>query len=347
MGKRKRIAKQGFKTKTEARQYATKIETEYDKGNGLAISNNILMKDFINEWFVDYKSSHLAITTRASYIGRIDKHIIPFLGDFKLSQINHRVIQRFYNNLINVHKLKPSSAKKIFDILIGCFKYAKKQRLIFEMPTDIEKIKSEKPKIEVWSKKDIDFFLNSIEGTYLYTPILITILTGVRVAELCGLKWRDVNLDKGYIEINNQVIRDTVGKRLILSDVLKTSTSYRKITIPQFLVDHLQEIKDKYSLLEDEFVIKDSNDKMCNPRNISMQFTKTVARHPKLTQISFHGLRHSHATLLIFNKENIKVVSERLGHKDISITLNTYTHIMDDMRSETATLLETIFHPIS
>ena len=100
---------------------------------------------------------------------------------------------------------------------------------------------------------------------------------------------------------------------------------------------------------------------MCNPRNLSMNFTKTVAKYKKsieelkhenkkipqnymkLKQISFHGLRHTHATLLIFNGENIKVVSERLGHSNIGITLNTYTHVMNDMKNNTATLLNDLF----
>lgn len=101
---------------------------------------------------------------------------------------------------------------------------------------------------------------------------------------------------------------------------------------------------------------------MCNPHSLTMNFTNAVSKYKysfddlkeskqkkyinnymQLSQISFHGLRHTHATLLIFNGENIKVVSERLGHKNIIITLDTYTHIMDDMKNNTADLLDDIF----
>ena len=85
---------------------------------------------------------------------------------------------------------------------------------------------------------------------------------------------------------------------------------------------------------------------MCNPRNISMEFTKKVAKYPNINQISIHSLRHTHSTLLIFNGENIKVISDRLGHKDISITLNTYTHIMDNMKKDTAKLIDNIFNTL-
>lgn len=83
---------------------------------------------------------------------------------------------------------------------------------------------------------------------------------------------------------------------------------------------------------------------MCNPRNISMDFTKNVNKYKdKLPQISIHGLRHIHATLLILNGENIKIVSDRLGHNDITTTLNTYTHIMEEMKDNMAELLDSLF----
>jgi len=86
---------------------------------------------------------------------------------------------------------------------------------------------------------------------------------------------------------------------------------------------------------------------MATPRNVSMEFTKKVSKYENLKQISFHSLRHPHATLLIFNGENIKAVSDRLGHKDISVTLNTYTHVMEGMRKDTTKLLDTLFDTIN
>ena len=168
-------------------------------------------------------------------------------------------------------------------------------------------------------------------------------MTGVRVGELCGIRWCDVDLKNGYISINNQVIQDKTSKELILSSILKTSTSKRSISIPKILIDNLELIRRQVSPTENDFVILSRQNTMCNPRNISMEFTKKVAKYPDIKQISIHSLRHTHATLLIFNGENIKVISDRLGHKDISITLNTYTHIMEGMKKDTAKLLDNIF----
>ena len=363
-GKRKRIIKQGFRTKGDAEKFATEILNKKNLGYSLTTTTNILFKDFINQWFDEYKSKTLSINTKTNYKSRINNHIIPYLGNLKLSQINNITIQNFYNNLIGSNNagLKPASAKKVIEILNGCFKYASKNKLISFIPTDIEKLKCEKPQIEFWTKDEIDFYLKTIKNTYLYTPIFIEILTGLRIGELCGLRWCDIDFNEGYLYVNNQVILNRETKELVLSNVLKTSTANRSISIPNILINYLKELKSKLNANEYDFIIKSRDNKICNPRNLSMNFTKSINKYTKsleekkkesskydsknymqLKQISFHSLRHTHATLLIFNGENIKVVSDRLGHKDISVTLNTYTHIMEDMKKGTASLLDSIF----
>ncbi|AQR98151.1 transposase [Clostridium saccharoperbutylacetonicum] len=268
------------------------------------------------------------------------------------------MVQDFYNSLINDGQ-KPSSAKKVLETLGNCLRYAQKNKLIYSVPVDIERVAIEKPRVEFWSKNEVDFFLNEMKDDYLYTPILITVLTGLRIGELCGLRWCDIDFDNKYLSVRNQVINDKVSKSLLFTDKLKTLTSYRKITIPKILINHLKSIKG--NVLDTDFIILTREGEMCNPRNLSMNFTKKVSKYKlsledfekgnngdtinyiQLEQITFHALRHTHATLLIFKGENIKVVSERLGHKSITETLDTYTHIMEDMKNNTADLLDDMF----
>lgn len=334
------------------------IVNKKNKGFIAPTEGNTLFKDYINKWFDEYKSKHISINTRINYRSRIDTHIIPKLSSYKLNKITNAIIQDFYNDLIG-EGMKPSSVKKIMETINGVFKYAQKSKLIYSLPTDIERQPMNKTKVEYWVQEEIDFYLNEIIGKYLHTPILIEIFTGLRVGELCGLRWGDIDLDNKYLMVNNQVIYDRELKILVFSEILKTDTSHRQITLPQILIDHLKSIKGNAA--ETDFVVLSREGTMCNPRNLSMNFTKSIYKYresiedmkknnkkiPKnymqLKQISFHALRHTHATLLIFNGENIKVISERLGHKNISTTLDTYTHVMEDMKNNTADLLDSIF----
>lgn len=355
-GKRQRVIKQGFKTKKDAELFATETLNKRNRGYISPATRNMLFKDYITKWFNEYKIYQITINTRNDYLSRMNTHIIPMLGDYKLSELTTPIIQDFYNKLISEKNMRPVSAKKVFDMVNSCLKYAKKNKLIYELPTDIEKQKIDKPKVEYWSQEEVNYFLNSIKGTYLYTPIFIDVLTGLRIGELCGLRWCDVDLDNKVLTVNHQLIHDKRLKVLMLGD-LKTTSSHRTITLPNVLVEYLKDLKTTRKANDNDYVVLDRNDYKYTPRNLSMNFTKKVRKfalpkeeyqgpisnYMQLKQISFHGLRHTHATLLIANGENVKVVSERLGHTDIRMTLNTYTHILENMKNETANLLDKIF----
>ena len=93
----------------------------------------------------------------------------------------------------------------------NCLRYAQKNKLIYTVPIDIERVAIEKPKIEFWHKNEFDFFLNEIKDNYLYTPIIIALLTGLRIGELCGLRWCDINFDNRYLTVKHQVINDKIN----------------------------------------------------------------------------------------------------------------------------------------
>ncbi len=347
-GKQVKIRKQGFKTKKEAKEW---LMTEIEKyRNGFTPSNgNILFKDYITSWFNDFKSISLAYNTRANYISRINTYIIPYFGQYKLNEINNQLVQNFYNNLIK-QGLKPSSVKKIIEILSGVFKYAYKNKLIYNIPLDISRQPLDKPKLEVWTKQEVDYFLDKIKDSYLYLPVFMEVLIGTRPAELCAIKWSDIDFINNKVSINKQVIVNRENSILYLTDTLKTTTSHRVITIPPILTYYLKEVKSEREADDNDFIIKElsSENKMCNPNNLNANFTSKInslnkSNTGKLSYISFNGLRHTHATLLVQNGENIKTISKRLGHKDINTTLKYYTHVTAEMENNTATLLNNIF----
>ncbi|MDU4478582.1 site-specific integrase [Clostridium sp.] len=362
-GKRMRKFKGGFKTKKEAIAYVNSLSV--DISNGLnVIDNKVLLKDFIISWYTDYKIKTISLNTQTNYESRINNYIIPQLGNISLDKLTTATVQQFYNGLIN-KGLKPNSCKKIIETLSGCLKYAKKLKLINYLPTDIEKISQESKKVIAWDDNQLKFFLRQIKDTNLYLPALIISLTGLRIGEMCGLRWNNVDLNEGVIYIREQVIIDKTNHKLIHTEILKTNTAFRSISIPPLLIDVLS----KHKLEQPEnnikgFVILDKENNMCNPRNVSMDFTKKVAKYKdtledkikkskkevtnymQLPQISIHGLRHTHATILLLKGENIKVISERLGHKSTKITWDTYSHVLPSMKKQTADLLDDVFNDL-
>lgn len=360
-GKKKRIKKQGFKLKSDAEKFVTETLQKRNEGY-LNLKSKRSFKDIFTEWYEVYKKPKLSVHSQDYYTRTMNNHLIPYFGQYKLDEIDNLLVQQFYNSLIKEKKLKPSSALKIYTFLVTFFKYAKSNKLIYDLPTNIEKFKVENSKMNCWNKTEVDFFLKKINKSSLYKPVFIVLLTGLRCGELCGLRWCDIDLDKSIMEVNNQAIYDSQTKELFLSSTLKTPSSKRIIFMPKILLNYLRKIKEDEAPSSKDFVIQNKNGQMENPHTLSMRFTRAVRKfkdnfedkkkkeplineheYMMLNQITFHGLRHTHATLLLAHKENVKVVSERLGHKGIDMTLNIYTHILDEMRAKSAETLDNIF----
>lgn len=360
-GKKKRIKKQGFKLKSDAEKFVTETLQKRNEGY-LLIDNKVSFKQIFSEWYEHCKRPTLSIHSDDFYTRSTNNHILPYFGTYRLNEINNLLVQKFYNNLIYNKNLKPSTAKKIVGFLGVFFKYAKKQKLILELPTDIEKVKYTNTKINCWNKEEVDFFLNKVKGSNIFRPVFIDLFTGLRIGELCGVRWCDIDLDKALLTVRNQAVYSSRDKKLFLISTLKTISSNRTIILPQILVDYLYKIKEEEAPSPQDFIIVNKNYEMENPHCLSMRFSRAVRKfkdsfeekkekdptineedYMQLNQISFHGLRHTHATLLLAYGENVKVVSERLGHKSINITLSTYTHVLNKMRTNSAKILDSIF----
>lgn len=353
-GKRKRITKEGFKSKKEAKAWAIVKENEL-LNNIIPSNNKILLKDFIMDWYNNHIcNSNFALNTLTNYKVRIETHIIPYMGNMQLGKIQVMDVQNFYYSLIK-SGMKPGSAKRVILVLRKSLNYAKKMNIINNVPCDIEYIKDIKEnKLKVWTEEQLLYFLNEIKDSYLYFPVLLAAFTGMRIGELCGLRYANVNLNDLRIRICEQTLNDKINKSLIHTHMLKTSKSNREITIPKFLSEAIK-LSDNFGNDINDFVVVNRDGGMCNPRNLSMDFTKKVEKYSKpisdnspegyiqLPKISFHDLRHTHATILLLHGENIKVISERLGHESVKITLDTYSHVLPSMEEHTSLLLETLF----
>jgi integrase len=253
---------------------------------------------------------------------------------------------QFYENLqeegIRADKKEGGLSAKTIQhhhrLLSVMFSHAVDWKMISENPAKIVK----PPKVE---QKDIEFYdeeqimklidvLNNAPVKYMLM-VMVAIFTGIRRGELMGLTWDDVIFDDKTISINkaSQYIR----RKGISMKAPKTKFSKRKIMIPDFLIDLLKayktiqqedrlKIETIYEKYEHKgFVFAQDNGKPMHPDTISQWFAEFIKKN-NLPHITFHGLRHSHATILLANNTDIVSVSRRLGHEKASTTINIYGH---------------------
>ncbi len=157
--------------------------------------------------------------------------------------------------------------------------------------------------------------------------IIYDTTSGMRIGEICALKWEDIDVDNGLIKVNRTiqriyVIEGDVRKTELLIDTPKTRNSIREIPMTKDLIRIIKPIK---KIVNSEFFVLTNEAKPTEPRTYR-SFYKNLMRHLEIPEMKFHGLRHSFATRCIESKADVKTVSVLLGHSNISTTLNLYVH---------------------
>ena len=339
-------------TKKEAQIALAQFVTEVQ--SGLVIEGKSLkFSEFVEIWKRDYGKKELAPSTYERYLGMLEKRILPYFGRFYLNKIKPTDIMKFYdmlekdtqysrkNNKHNVKTLKPLSGKTILEhhrLLRAMLHKAVYWQLLVANPCErVQPPKARKPKRKFYDEKQTQFLvenLNKLDEEFIKykTAIMLTIFTGVRLGELMGLEWKDIDFEHQIISVNrsSQYLTD----KGVFTKTPKTESSIRDIGIPDFIVSLLKEYSLWYNRQKrlygelwfnsDRLFVQD-NGKPMHPDTISKWFVKYVEKIG-LPVINFHGLRHTNATLLIGENIDPAVVAARLGHAQISTTYNFYVH---------------------
>lgn len=339
-------------TKKDAKVELAKFVAEVEKGNVIE-SNSITFKEFTEIWKRNYGSKELAPTTYARYLAILKTRILPYFGKFKLDKIKPTDIMKFYDMLesdTQIKRLKnnkgerlkkPLSRKTILEhhrLLRAMLHKAVYWQLIVNNPAErVQPPKVHKPKRRYYDDEQCKFLLENLEqlnadNIKYKVAIIITVFTGVRLGELMGLEWDDIDFRNGIISINKA--SQYLSEKGIFTKDPKTESSVREVAIPTFVISLLEEYKlwyEKQKSLYGELWVNSNrlfvqaDGKPMHPDTISKWFVKFVG-NIGLPVINFHGLRHTNATLLISQNIDIAVVAARLGHAQITTTLNFYVH---------------------
>jgi integrase len=268
-------------------------------------------------------------------------HIKPSLGGVKLSKLTDFHIEQFYAGLEKAGV--GSTTRKMCSMILGkALRRAVKLKLISASPaTDVSKPRREQKEIQFLDDAQIRAFLQAARSHRLSALFTLAVATGARQGELLGLRWSDVDFDKGTISIARTLTQ--VGGEYALKET-KSKASRRTITLPAFAV---QALREHQALMLREGNI--SNPVFCSrPGNFIgrvwlLRMLRPILRKASLPEITFHALRHTHATSLLASGHSIKAVAARLGHSDVKVTLSVYAHVLSTDDAKLAARLDQMF----
>jgi len=333
-------------TKKDAERELNKVLHDINSGSYIEPSK-MAFSTYLDRWIKDYAKSNVTPKTLERYEGIIKKHLKPKLGHHPLSKLKPLHIQSFYTdclesgNLKNQMGLSKRTVLHFHRLINAALKQAIRWELLVRNPADgVTPPKPDRKEMNALSQSETATLLKSLEGHHLHMPTLIAVTTGMRRGEISALKWQDVDLENKTIYVRSS-LEQTKGKLRFKEP--KTKKSKRNIPLAALTVDALkthkkEQAKQRLALGP----VFSNNDLVCPkeggsplpPDTLSTRFSAFMRTCNNIKRIRFHDLRHTHATTLLMRGVNVKVVSERLGHSSVSITLDTYGHVMPGIQED-------------
>lgn len=327
-GKQKRHHKRGFLTKKQAVEYEAEFLTLKRK------DLDVYFKDFIEIYFHD-KENELKQRSIKNKRHMIEKHIIPYFSNKRINQIQSKDIINWQKEM-NKKGYKQTYLRMIQNQLSAIFNHAERVYSLKENPC--KKVKkmgvADADEMNFWKVEEFEKFLEFVpKKGYYYTIYMLLFWTGMRLGECLALTKEDINFDENQIKINKTFHREN-GKDVITTP--KTNTSVRIVLIPNFLK---QELVRYIGILYKP----ESTDRLfpISERAVQIHMKRYIEKSG-VKKIRVHDLRHSHVAYLIDQGVDPLIIKDRVGHKSIEMTLNTYGHLYPNKQIGVAELLDSL-----
>jgi len=356
-GTRRKRRTKTFERKKDAKSWQANMLVDQEKGRYVS-SSSVTVADHMLDWLDDEKKPHIATTTYDNYKNRIETYIIPEIGYIPLQELEPFHISRFIGYLRKRGSvrsdggLSENTLKKIYVLLNSAMEKAVKWRLIKYNP--VAAIESPQPKSKeavAMNFEEVQKLLESTKDDYfMHTFLSFAVLTGMRKSEMLGLEWPEVDLEEETVEVKQRLVVDQENGTIKHEKQTKRKASRRKISIPTKLAQMLKKYKihqkeirlqiaEEYNT-EKDFVFCKPDGYSYYPPTITKKAKKAILRAGLSSKYSLHTLRHTFATLQLKTGTDAKVTQEMLGHGNISTTLDTYSHVDQEMQKEAASKLE-------
>lgn len=301
---------------------------------------NMSYSEVLNAWLQSVRIN-IKESTYARYFRLIETHIRPALGKYPVCKISTQLVEGVIRGQLNSGRLdgkgglSPKTVTDMLTIIKSSMEYARYNG--FDIICDLRRltIKKKDQEMRVLTQAEQSALVNVLlEDTDRYKfGVLLSLYTGIRIGELCALRWEDISIPTATLKVRKtmQRIQDTgVGatrKTKVIITEPKSQCSTRDIPLPQFIVDTAEKFVDH----PEAFVLSGDKNRYVEPRTMQNHF-KAYVKESKIEDANYHALRHTFATRCIEVGFEIKTLSEILGHANVNITLNRYVHSSFDLK---------------
>ena len=330
------------KTQTEVKEKLKKA-IEENVGIDYGRAKNYTVGNWLEVWYENYAKIKMRPSTYLTYHGYIENHIKPQLGKIPLNDLTTLHLQQFYKKLLAEGRvdrieakkkpkgLAPKTVRNIHQMIGSAYNLAMEQKLVTRNPTQGCALpKVEHKEMKTLTADQLSTFFQEARDSGVFALYYIDLTTGLRRGELLGLKWSDIDLEKGDLRVQRQIGRID-GK--IIEMPLKTKNAYRTLPLSADAIDVLMQQRRKTG--NSEWVFPSPTGGPVSPDSV-LHMLHRVLKRAGLPKVRFHDLRHTFATLALQNGVDIKTVSGMLGHFSAGFTLDTYAHVTTSAKREAA-----------
>ena len=366
-GKRKVVEKGGFATKKLAYDAGVAAYTDWKHGNIGIVSENILLKDFMKNWLEKVVALNVKPTSLQTYNSFFSQHILPTIGNIAVQALTPAKLDEWIRGLLKAGYAK-NTIGQLHALIHHALDYAVyPAEIISTNPSAYIKVPKKAPtniiKRCIITPEKLKSLLEKYPfGSPYYIPILLLYHTGMRISEVLGLTWNNIDFDKKVITLNHQITY--ISRQGYFYSTLKTESSNRKILIDDFLISELRRWKNQQGENEKSagdsyvYIYRGTDNKIIQQSkgigkidaerifpvcvNIGGRIVIKDAFEGRLKNddVNAHSFRHTHATMLIENGATPKGVAGRLGHSSALITQNLYTHNTQKLQEDTRSIFE-------
>jgi len=312
-------------------------------------AGDISIADFFDQW-LNHMRTRVRAKTWEGYEALLRRYGAPALGSLRLDEVTPLHVQRIYSDLMAAERpLSGGTVKNLHLVLTQAFGQAVRWNLIDRNPTaGAQPPRPKRAEPVVVDAVLAHRLLEAVAGSALELPVAIALGTGMRRGEILALRWSDLDVGLTVASVRRSVHPTRNG---LSYELPKTKRSRRAVMLPAYLTVLLQKARDERPLgpaaaSSKDLVVLDADGSPMHPDSLSSGWRRAV-RKAGIEPVRFHDLRHAHATLMLQEGIHPKVVSERLGHASIGITLDVYSHVLPSMQAEAVQALDHVFPPPS